>query len=334
MAKHAANHSLRRVIALAVTAAALLALPGSAGASIAKTDGSGKLVYTAAPGEANDLTVAYASPGVVNLSEAGHYGALPIVIGGSGGCSGVAAAITCSGVTSVELKLGDGDDRVAAHNGSVDKISCGSGSDTVYADPADNVAADCESVDRTTILTTTSPGSSGSGTTTGGTTTTTTTSGGGTTSTPVGGDGGFSDLDEPSPFVNVAPPVIPRQTAGVSPSGVASVRVACPPEAIECRGTVALVLVNSASKARARVVAVAAAAPKGITLGRAKFTAKGGQKPFVQVRLNRRGRQRILRARHTRCRLVVTTRSSDGKVVTTSRSITLRPRRSTGRKSR
>jgi hypothetical protein len=54
----------------------------------------------------------------------------------------------------------------------------------------------------------------------------------------------------------------------------------------------------------------------------------GGQKPFVQVRLNRRGRRRILRTRHTRCRIVVTTRSSEGKVVTTSRTITIRaPRR-------
>jgi Ca2+-binding RTX toxin-like protein len=45
------------------------------------------------------------------------------------------------------IDLGDGDDTLdAAHGGSADTITCGSGTDTVYADAGDSVAGDCESV--------------------------------------------------------------------------------------------------------------------------------------------------------------------------------------------
>jgi hypothetical protein len=308
MAKHAANHSVRRVLALAVTAAALLALPASSSASLAKVDAAGKLVYTAIPGEANDISASYTSAGVVKLTEAGHLGPFPILIAGSGGCSGLAALITCHGAASLDLRAGDGDDKVAARNGSADKISCGSGSDAVAADPQDDVAADCESVDRGSAPLTAPAGSNPAAP-----------DSAPTAAPPL--DAGRSSLEAPAPFVNIAPPLIPGQTVSVSPSGVASVRVVCPVDAGSCRGTVALVMAKG-------VAAAASAKTKGVTLGSAHFTAMGGQKPFVQVRLNRRGRRRILRTRHTRCRIVVTTRSSEGKVVTTSRTITIRaPRR-------
>src|SRR4051794_12537034 len=314
MAQHAANHTVRRVLALAIATAALLALPASASASFAKVD-AGKLVYTAIPGEANDLTASYTSSGAVKLAEAGHLGPFPILIGGSSGCAGLAPLITCTGATSLDLRTGDGDDRVAARNGAADKISCGSGNDSVSADQQDSVASDCETVDP--AATAPSPptgGSNGSGAAN-------------PVDPAVGGDAGRSQLDEPSPTVNVAPPVIPAQTVTVSRSGVAAVRVACPVSAGTCRGTVALVLTPNGRNGRARIVAAGAKPKKGVTLGTAKFTAKGGTKPFVQVRLNRRGRRRILRTRHTRCKIVVTTRSADGKVVTTSRTITIRARR-------
>jgi hypothetical protein len=314
MATHAVNHSLRRVLVLALAAGALLALPASANASFAQADSTGKLVYTATLGEANDLTVSYTSAGAARLTEAGKVGPFPILIAG---CNGLAAQISCTGVTSLDIRLGDGNDRVSARNGTADKISCGSGTDTVVADQVDTVASDCETVDR------------GAAAPTGGGAATTAPTSGTTTSPPVGGDGGRSDLNEPNPPVNVAPPVIPAQTVTVSPSGVAAVRVVCPPGAGTCRGTVALVLTKAGSNQRARVVA-AGAKPKGITLGSATFTARGGTKPVVPVRLNRRGRQRILRARHTRCKIVVTTRTADGKTVTTTRSITLQ-RRTAGR---
>lgn len=319
MAKHAANHSLRRALALAITAGALLALPASAHAAFAKVDSTAKLVYTAVPGEANDLTAASTASGTVTLTEAGHYGPFPILISGSGGCTGFAALITCHGATSLDLHMGDGNDKVAARNGLVDKISCGSGTDAVAADAQDTVADDCEAVDRGATVVT----PDGSNPSSGGTDSETT-----TTSPPI--DAGRSSLETSSPFVNITAPVIPSQTATVSRSGVAAIRIACPADAGACRGSVTIELPATASRARARMV-VATRRRKITKLGSARFTAKAGEKPFVQVRLNRRGRRRILRTRHTRCRIVVTTRSAAGKVVTTSRTVTLRPRRTATR---
>src|SRR3954452_1082289 len=198
MAQHAANHTVRRVLALAIATAALLALPASANASFAKVD-AGKLVYTAVSGEANDLTASYTSSGSVKLAEAGHFGPVPILIGGSSGCAGLAPLINCTGATSLDLRTGDGDDRVAARNGTADKISCGSGNDSVSADQQDSVAADCETVDRgATAPSLPTGGSNGPGVTS-------------PVDPAVGGDAGRSQLDEPTPGVNVAPPVIPAQ---------------------------------------------------------------------------------------------------------------------------
>src|SRR3954468_19547293 len=187
MAQHAANHTVRRVLALAIATAALLALPASANASFAKVD-AGKLVYTAIPGEANDVTASYTSSGAVKLAEAGHLGPFPILIGGSSGCAGLAPLITCTGATSLDLRTGDGDDRVAARNGTADKISCGSGNDSVSADQQDSVAADCETVDRGAPAPSLPPtgGSTGPGVAN-------------PVDPAVGGDAGRSQLDEPSP---------------------------------------------------------------------------------------------------------------------------------------
>ena len=46
------------------------------------------------------------------------------------------------------LNSGDGNDRIKARDGVAERISCGSGSDTVVADAPDVTAADCEIVDR------------------------------------------------------------------------------------------------------------------------------------------------------------------------------------------
>ncbi len=49
---------------------------------------------------------------------------------------------------SDRLEGGDGDDRISAVDGRVDRISCGAGRDVVLADADDVVARDCESVRR------------------------------------------------------------------------------------------------------------------------------------------------------------------------------------------
>ncbi len=51
-----------------------------------------------------------------------------------------------SGVDTFDA--GEGDDTVNAPDGAADKITCGGGTDTVRADTVDEVAADCEKVER------------------------------------------------------------------------------------------------------------------------------------------------------------------------------------------
>jgi hypothetical protein len=316
---NAIRRHLGRGLLIAVVLMAWLA-PGTADAAFAKLD-AGKLTYTTISGEANDLTAAYSSAGTAKLTEKGHWGPFPILISGSGGCSGLAALITCNGASSLVLNTGDGDDKVAARNGTADQIDCGSGNDSVAADPNDSVSPDCETVDRTGTIAPSLATGDGA----------TTNPDPGTTAPPVdGGETGPGGTT--NPYVNFAPPVIPRQTVRVSRSGVASVRIACPADAGTCEGTIALVLVNGKTPGHARIVAARRTKrAKGAKLGSAHFRAKAGEKPIVHIRLNRRGRRRILRTRHTRCRIVVTTRSADGKVVTTTQDITLRARRTAGR---
>jgi hypothetical protein len=301
-----------------MAAAATLLAPATAHAAFAKSDSTGKLTYTTVPGEANRLVVTSTGPGAVQLSETGHLGVFPVLIAGSGGCSGVAAQIACTGVKSVKIDTGDGDDAIAARDGLVQHIACGSGTDAVSADAGDAVGADCESVDRGSTAAS-APGAQ---------------------DPPAGHDPAANDPTTPggassadlNPLVNLVPPAIPPQTATVTASGVALVQIVCPLAAGACKGTVRLTLLGRATRARRARAAVAAARPKATTIGSARFSAKPGDKPFIRVRLNRRGRQRILRTRHTRCRLVVTTRTAAGKATTTTRTITLARRR--GRKKR
>ena len=44
------------------------------------------------------------------------------------------------------LDGGDGDDTITSRDGTVNKVACGDGTDTVIADPSDLVSADCENV--------------------------------------------------------------------------------------------------------------------------------------------------------------------------------------------
>src|SRR5690348_12402269 len=116
MPEQAAIHHVRRVLALAIAAAALLLLPASANASFAKVDSTGKVVYTAVLGEANDVTASYTSSSVAKLGDGGHFGPFPIVVAGSGGCSGLSALVSCSGANGFDIRLADGDDKVNARN--------------------------------------------------------------------------------------------------------------------------------------------------------------------------------------------------------------------------
>lgn len=458
MTTHAAHLNLKHLLALALSTVAL-AVPASAQGAFATGD-RGKLSYTGYSLEANRLVAGYPAPGTVTLTETGRFGSAPVLIGTHGSCDGFGRTVTCSGITSLEIKTGDGGDYVdttavplrtvvvtGKHNDRVytgsgedsvntgdgaDVIDAGLGSDTVAGGPgaedtasyashgadqpvvatldgtqndgcaecgeADNVGADVEAL----------VGGAGNDTLTGGAGANTvaggagddalagadgddTVDGGSGVDTVDGGAGndrlatrdaaadrlacgagaddgeadqedtiaadcesvvrseaapaaddtgpeglrpdepGAEPADEPVPF-NLAAPVIPRQAAAVTASGVAQVRIACPADAGICKGTVTLLL-RKGSQRSEKVQVVAARRRRAAKVGRARFKAEAGTKPIVHVRLNRRGRRRMRRSGRTRCYMRVTTRTADGKVITTSREITLRARRATkGRK--
>jgi hypothetical protein len=115
---------------------------------------------------------------------------------------------------------------------------------------------------------------------------------------------------------------VPAQTVAISASGVARVQVVCPAGSGGCAGTVAIELPTSKATA-------ASHARTSITVGKAKFTAQAGTAPIVPVRLSKRGRERIMRSRHRRGRIRVTTRSAGGRTTVTTQDVTF----SSGRKS-
>jgi hypothetical protein len=328
----------------------------------------GALNYNAAAGAANHVVVT-SSGSTVHLSDTGS----GVSIAPSYGCTGGGSAVTCTGVWTIRLNVGDGDnfvdsrgaalgasvfsgagsdtvytgghndylssgagndrldpgagadtvyagagaDIVSARDGSVDKLNCGTEVDSGKADPSDTINTDCEA------LATTDPppgGTAPSGGTDPGTSPGTKPGGG-------SGTGGDGTTPAGNPLANLMRPVLPRQTAAVSPKGVARVRVACPAGAGRCKGRVDLLLPKRHAHARAAgEVSAARRRPARRRIGHAKLSVGAGHSLRVPVRLNRRGRRRVLRGRHrkTRVQLVVTTRTASGRVVKTRRGISLR----------
>jgi hemolysin type calcium-binding protein len=356
--------------------AALWLLPATAQAASVAVSG-GKLTYTAAPGEANRVTVA---PWGLSLriTDTGSGGAGALTLTSGIGCwrlSAISAA--CSGnVSGLSASLGDGDDtfdgklaRVdtgvsggsgddtlstgygadtieggagadalsgragndtfTARDGEADTLICGDGEDGGEADLADGVAGDCEAVLPPQVAP--GPGAQpdpgtdpnpdpGNG------------PGPGTDPDPdpgkdPGTDPGTDPGSDPSGKPNAVPPTIPAQTVLVSASGVALVRIVCPADSGGCRGTVALVLPPATNARRGKIAAAGVPRGNSLALGKTRFKAKAGTSPLVRVRLSKRGRQRILRGRRSRARIVVTTRSADGKSVVSTQDVPISLRR-------
>jgi hypothetical protein len=330
----------RTLLAACLAAAALGLLPATArGASVAVIEG--KVAYAAEPGEANRVTVAPWGSGL-RLTDAGTKGADPVALTPGTGCwklsassalctvhvPGLSASLgdgndtfggklavlgtevsggsgddtlaTGSGADTLDggpgtdvLDGGAGDDTFAARDDEADALTCGDGADGGAADLADSVAGDCEAVLPPQAAPDPGPD-------------------------PIADPG-----TPPSPMPNSQPPRIPAQTVSVSASGVALVRIVCPADSGGCRGTVALELAPATKARHAKVVAAGAAAGKATRLGQTKFTAKAGTSPVIRVRLSKRGRQRILRGIRRRARIVVTTKSADGKSVVATQEVTL-----------
>ena len=121
----------------------------------------------------------------------------------------------------------------------------------------------------------------------------------------------------------------------LSARGDIPVGITCAAAAGVCKGTIELVEVGGAIKARSQV-GTAGAKPRQVVLGRRSFRIAAGKRQTVQIRLDRRGRQRIIKKkkRKTRAKLVITTTAPDGTKTTTVKSVQIappKPRRNTGR---
>jgi hypothetical protein len=352
---------LRTAVAATALAAAIFALPVTAQAATAGYAG-GTITFSGAPAEANHLSVAHWGLGL-KLTDTGTKGknADPIALTTGPGCWQASTnAVLCPGTaTHLNADLGDGDDffdaaLVAAggtviggpgndvlHGGTgadtldggdgndtfdardaaADTLVCGRGVENGDADALDTIPGDCEAVVRQAAPT---PAPQDPAT---------------SVTDPIADpaapapDLGIPDTGTPgtavTPAANSIPASIPAQTVGVSASGVARVRVLCPPVSGGCRGTVTLELPAAATGKGSGNAKVASTGARRATvrIGRATFKAAAGSAAVVPVRLSKRGRQRIVRGRRSRARIVVTTRKADGTTSVDTQDVTIRPKR-------
>jgi hypothetical protein len=361
---------LSRMQALLSAGAAALVLGVAAvpaqGASVSVSGGT--IAYTTAPDETNNVAVAPWGL-AVKVTDSGTKGKgkqSAIAVTAGSGCFQLSPnTAACSGTaTQLNATLGDGDDAFDAslatlgttvsggsgndvlHGGlgvdsldggtgddsfdtrdaAADAIVCGDGTDGGNADAPDSLSTDCESVARPQPpITDPGPGPvpvPDPGTNPG-------TTGDGGTDDPPDGSGNPSA----TPTANSIPASIPPQTVGISASGVARVRVVCPADSGGCSGTVTLELAAATGPAPSGKVS-ASRKRASLKLGRAKFTAAAGTAAVVPVRLSKRGRQRIVRGRRSRARIVVSTRRADGTTTVTSQNVTIAVKRPAKRRAR
>ena len=105
--------------------------------------------------------------------------------------------------------------------------------------------------------------------------------------------------------------------------GKAPVVVVCPKAQIGgCAGTVTIDIAReTAAKGKAQS---SRRSRRRRVIGRTKFKVSAGKKKTIRVRLSRRGRRKVLKKRRIRCRVSVTNKGKDGKLVTTRQSIPLK----------
>ncbi len=122
----------RRIATAAATAAALLALPGSALAGDSSSVSGGVLTYVSGTGTVDVISLSASGKGKHVLTDWRSPSGAPGI-----GCAaaGVASA-ECSGATSASLSTLDGDDTVVVYAPLATAISGGDGADTLTGGPA------------------------------------------------------------------------------------------------------------------------------------------------------------------------------------------------------
>ena len=225
------------------------------------------------------------------------------VIGGSGNDTlrgGSGDDLLDDGTGNDWVEGGGGNDSMVTRDAFADAVLCGDGTDSVTADLADVVAADCESIDVPSAGT---PGSS-----------------------PVGTPGGGS-LTSP---VLPAPSILrPTRPITVSTSGVVPLRLRCQAEAAaRCTGTLTLETRTSARRASI------ARRGRRLVLGKVSFSIAPGRTARLKVRLTRRGRQLLRSNGRVRVTAQISRRGGPN-LRPSSRTLTLKrkARRSRGRRA-
>jgi hypothetical protein len=160
----------------------------------------------------------------------------------------------------------------------------------VVADPQDNVAGDCESVDR-----------------------------GVQPPPPVSEPQASTTSTVPAPVETVgtvaggAPKVLILDRRARVRRGKPSIRLACPANAsTACSGALRLTAVTG-SRRRAKV-----------SIGRGSFSIRPGQKVTVKTTLSAKGKRLLASLRKLRVTVTATTRSADGKTVISSGTLRLK----------
>ena len=311
--------SRRIAIALGVLAA-FLAAPATASADPPTYVRDGVLIYTSGPGKADSVRLHRAFNGWLRLTVDGPVGQ---------GCAHGAGSAFCDGVTSASLSTLDGDDDISveaalpttidagpgedvvtagpaddtieARDGSIDRIDCGAGADTAYADPGD-VLIGCELPAAVANEPVPDPLATEPGTDE--------PAAAGEDPTAAGDQqpGGGGDATLPvtpaiaPPALDVAPARVTQTVATVDAGGTTSLEIACPAsEPAGCRGGVHL---DPGGRRKGRPG----------RFGRARFAAAAGETIDVRIRLTKAARRargmpsgnRARAARRGRVKAIVT----------------------------
>ena len=330
----------RRTLA-ALVAIAALAVPAQAGAATAGKYGG--TIGVGSGSEATSLSITSTGDEIVVADSLGS-------VSPGSGCSklkGQKVKCPAAGVSRLTVVLGGGsdaldatavpvpvsvwggagDDTLLMRNTTSEWISCGDGTDSGTADANDTVATDCESTLERPI-----------GATAGFAAPTAPEPGVPTDSDPSSEPPPADPAEEPAPEAGADPPAEEPSAAGpiaitapetmpMSAQGAIAIGVRCTASEGVCSGSIELVEEAGVVKARAQVTSARRrkTTKKGAVLGRAKFSVGAGAAKRVQVRLSRRGRQRIIKnkKRKARAKLVITVVAPDGTVGVTEKSVTI-----------
>ena len=330
----------RRALA-GLVALAALALPAHASAAAAGI-AAGKL-YVSSGDESANLSITRVGGNLVVSDPTQSLNA-----GWFCSASGYPAKITCPAayVTEVSAALGEGDDRFdgsglavptvvdggsgtdvfLTRNGVVDEITCGAGADSGQVDAADSLTPDCETaVERPAPLATDPPLSP--------VVDPPQPPGPQAVDTPVVPDPPADGDEEEAPDVTVADAPVKITTPAamtLSAKGDITVGVSCTADSGSCKGTIELIESDGQLKTRS-VVGTArrrkAPKKKAIVLARRNFSVRAGHKKKVQLRLDRNGRQRIIKKKKkkTKAKLVISMTAPDGTETTTTKNVTISP---------